>query len=341
MNHHVLNLRSVLLRKIIKEVNPSNKPNTEYNQNKVIKNFPLAQNENSQIHGYTMKYGNMYDPQNTNNIIQNRQSIDCSTSDESIKFSSQNSSRSNKNENLNLMNYVFPNFSNIKPHPITLENLSKLSYKQPFVHNIIEDSRKFYSENRTNNYNSISKPTKDEKSYKKLKFSNSEKSLKPYVNKINSNGKITEDSEVEFADEKNNKILNKEEHSEKLIRDKELILKIIVKIADGEYRELFLKQNEDVALVATKFIQKEKMNLDFINPLCKIIERALDVLDLVSNSPIQSKEVDMLSELYRDYKLTEERYSEDSVSNWSCLSLIDESEDSTNEISNVNLNMTL
>jgi hypothetical protein len=337
-----MNLRNVLITKILKVLNPSNKPSSENSQNNVFRNFHPAQNVNSQINGYSMKYSKMYDTQK--NIIQNRLSIDCSTSDESAKFSSQNSSRSIKHENLNLLNYVLPNFSITNPNHISHESISKIPIKQPSVNNIIEDPRKFYSESRTNNCKSMSKSTKDERSYKKLKFSNSEKSLKPYVNKLNSNGKISEDSELDMADENNNKILSKDETIEKIKKEKALILKIVIKVAEGEFRELFLKQKDDVAYVASKFILKENLKLEFIDPLCKIIERALEVLDLVINSPIQSKEIDMLSELYRDYKLIEEENVEEkesSISNWSCLSLIDESDDSKNEISNFNLNMTL
>ena len=167
-----------------------------------------------------------------------------------------------------------------------------------------------------------------------------------FKSSLNSNSESTERNnknkipQVTQPVTKRNKI-NSEFYDDEISQNNNPMLQVRIKTGDNEFKVLQLKQNDDIKQTAKNFCETHNLSEKFVSPICSIIEKALESLSNLFKTNVQSNEVKQLNEIYKEYKQDESKDDSESICNWSCLSLLDDSTDSTAEFSNNNLNITI
>lgn len=133
---------------------------------------------------------------------------------------------------------------------------------------------------------------------------------------------------------------NYEEH----VIDPYSILDIKVKISEDEYRELSLKQNDDIEQISRDFCKENFLDNKYAPALCKMINKAVDSISEVFEYEVQLEDIDYLNDIYSEYIEVlnlEQEIDSTSLTNLSCLTVLNDSTDSIFKMSNSNLNMTM
>jgi hypothetical protein len=126
------------------------------------------------------------------------------------------------------------------------------------------------------------------------------------------------------------------------------MLNVKIKIGGDLYKNLTLKQSDDIEQAARDFCRDNFLADKFILPLTSVIHKAVDSLNSLFTSDLQSEELDNLNDIYHEFKeeanMTpeiEDNLDLTSLSHWSCLTVLDNTDDSLADFSATNLNITM
>jgi hypothetical protein len=298
---------------------------------------------------------------NLNNLNQSKQVIQ--TINNQVPFIKQN-------DMYPVRPFIIPNIKNI-PNPFmfvpknlvaggkSLRNLngnynSMSNNKVKTNFNLSSEELNITPEGELNNLIQCHKPNfKIESKPKKPKISSSDNELQvvQFKNSVDSENILNDSTRknTEETTDKNNALLtiNSEFFDcnyEEQVLDPYSMLNVKIKIGDDEYKELSLKQSDDIEQNSRDFCRENSLNEKFVPALCSMIHKAVDSLNIVFESDVQSEDVDYLSDIYNEYK--EELHFDQgmdttSLTNWSCLTVLDDSTDSLLDFSNTNLNITM
>ena len=215
----------------------------------------------------------------------------------------------------------------------------------------------FKNSSEMNLINNLTPGVKEENKLKQSKTTNSDNSLLQeqhkssiYSEDLNdeSTRKNTEEAERGISHLSINSEYFDCNYDELNHNDPYSMLNVKIKIGGDLYKQLTLKQSDDIEQAARDFCRDNSLADKFILPLTSIIHKAVDSLNSLFTSDLQSDELDKLNDIYHGFKeeanMTpeiEDNLDSTSLSHWSCLTVLDNTEDSLADFSAINLNMTM